>query len=103
MIVEGAARGAQDWSGFDITAGQSAEWKLAGEYHDERDPWTFRFAGGEELEDGVPEPRAGVYAVGLGWRLKHSSIDVSLTHRTLQRPGEPNSYDERLLLGLSLP
>jgi hypothetical protein len=103
MIVEGAARGAQDWSGFGITAGQSAEWKLAGEYHDERDPWTFRFAGGEELEDGVPEPRAGVYAVGLGWRLKHSSIDVSLTHRTLQRPGEPNSYDERLLLGLSLP
>ena len=103
VILEGAARGAQDWSGFDATSGQGSEWKLAGEYHDARDPWTFRFAGGEEQQDGVPEPRAGVYAVGLGWKLKRTSVDLSLTHRTLQRPGSPNSYDDRILLGLSAP
>jgi hypothetical protein len=103
LMAEGAASGPQDWTGFGVTTGQGAEWKLAGEYHDTRDPWTFRFGGGQEQQDGVPEPRAGVYAVGLGWRLKHSSIDFALTHRTLQRPGEPNSYDERIVLGISLP
>ena len=81
----------------------AAEWKLAGEYHDARDPWTFRFGGGQEQQSGVPEPRAGVYALGLGWRFKHSNVDFALTHRTLQRPGEPTSYDERVLLGITVP
>jgi len=95
--------GAQEWSGFGVTAGRRFEWKLGGEFHDARDPWTLRFGGGQEQQSGVPEPRAGVIALGLGWRLKSWSLDLGLTHRTLQRPGEPNSYDDRLLLGISVP
>lgn len=103
LIAEGAVSEPQEWTGFGVTTGQGSEWKLAGEYHDARDPWTFRFGGGEEQQEGVPEPRAGVYAVGLGWRFKNTSLDLGLTHRTLQRPGEPNSYDERFVVGVSLP
>jgi hypothetical protein len=103
LIAEGGVSDAQEWTGFGVTTGQGSEWKLAGEYHDARDPWTFRFGTGEEEQSGVPEPRAGVYAAGLGWRFKHTSIDLALTHRTLQRPGEPNSYDERIVLGVSVP
>ncbi|MGH7741632.1 MAG: hypothetical protein ACRENS_06370 [Candidatus Eiseniibacteriota bacterium] len=103
ILAGGGTTRAQDWTGFGVSTGQSAEWKIAGEYHDGRDPWTFRFGGGQEQQNNVPEPRAGVYAAGLGWRFKHASADLALTHRTLDRPGEPNSYDERVLLSLSVP
>ncbi len=88
-------RTAQDWDGAGVRAGRSAEWSVGGEYHDARDPWTARIGGGIESHDGTPEPRASRVGVGLGWTSGKLRYDLAVLHRSLTRPGAPNSSDDR--------
>jgi hypothetical protein len=96
-------RTAQRWEGFDLEAGRAWEWKLGGEFHDPLDPWSFRFGIGQERQDDVPEPRADVLAVGLGWRFEGAWVDLGLVHRTVKRVASPNSFDDRIVLTLRTP
>ncbi len=96
-------RTAQRWEGFDLAAGRAWEWKLAGEYHDARDPWTLRFGIGQEREDGVDEARADVLGLGFGWAFAWGTLDVGVAHRTLHRGAAPNSFEDRLVLTVGAP
>ena len=91
-------RTAQRWEGFDLAAGRAWEWKLAGEYHDARDPWTLRFGLGQERQSGVPETRADALGLGLGWRTGWGNVDVGVVHRTLARAAAPRSFEDRVVL-----
>jgi hypothetical protein len=51
---------------------------------------------------GVPEPRSGLYALGFGWRFTSFDFDLGLTHRSVSRGDAPKSYDERLVIGVSM-
>ena len=102
VLASVGGRGAQAWEGLGATSGARFEWKVAGEFHDPRDPWTLRFGGGEERQSDVPEPRAGVFSLGFGWRFTSASLDVGLAHRTLARAGQPNSFDDRVVASLSV-
>ena len=102
-ITAGAGgSGTERWDGFDVTRGGGTAWSVAGEFHDPRDPWTLRFGGGIESMRGVPEPRTGIYALGFGWRFQSFDLDFGLTHRSVSRGDEPTSYDERLVIGVSM-
>ena len=97
------SRSAQRWDGFDVRAGSGWEWKIVGEFHDRRDPWSLRFGGGQERQSGAPEPSAGVLSVGLGWRFEPGTLDLGLLRRTLAREGLPNSFDDRVVLTIIVP
>jgi len=103
VIAGVGGRGAQAWEGFDVKNGERFEWKLGGEFHDARDPWTLRFGGGEEQQTDVSEARIGVFSLGLGWQFKNTSASFGLMHRTLGRTDEPNSYEDRIVATVSLP
>jgi hypothetical protein len=96
-------RGAQDWQGFGVTAGQAWEWKLGGEYHESRDVWTVRFGFGQEFQDDVAEPRANVFGVGAGWQWDGLAFDVGLVHRSISREGTRDWFDDRVLLTVRVP
>ncbi|HKQ59552.1 MAG TPA: hypothetical protein VJY35_16945 [Candidatus Eisenbacteria bacterium] len=96
-------RSSQRWEGFDLSAGRGWEWKLGGEFDDPIDPWSFRFGLGQERQDGVPEPRADVLALGLGWHFEGAWLDLGLVHRTVKREASPNSFDDRVVLTLRSP
>jgi hypothetical protein len=102
VIAGAGARAAQDWNGFDVTSGEMTQWSLAGEYHDAEDAWTLRFGGGSERQSGAPEPNSAVFALGLGWQFTSMRVDGGLLHRSIERTGEPNSYEDRLLLTLTV-
>jgi hypothetical protein len=57
---------------------------------------------GQEQQTGVPEPRAGVYAIGLGWRLEPLQLDIAVLRRSLARGEQPASYDDRVVAGLTV-
>jgi hypothetical protein len=90
-------RSGHTWDFFDMKSGPGFEWRVGGEFHDARDPWTLRFGLGQELQTNVPEPRSGVLGIGLGWVLDSITMDVGAIRRTLPRTNEPMSYDDRLL------
>jgi len=97
-------RTGQTWDGFDLRTGSAWEWKLAWEYHDAADPWTLRFGLGQERQSGVPEPRAGVFGIGLGWRVASDAVvDAGIVRRTIAREGEPNSFDDRIVVSIRVP
>ncbi len=96
-------RTAQRWEGLDVRAGGAWEWKLAGEFHDERDPWTLRFGFGQERQSDVPEPRADVMGFGFRWQFAPAAVELGLVHRTLRRADAPNSFDDRLVLSVRTP
>ncbi len=97
LLAAVGGRTTQAWQGFGVESGGGAEWKLAVEYRDPRDPWTARIGIGQEQQRGVPEPRAGVLGLGIGWTLEHTQLDLGVTHRTLARSGQPTSYDDRVV------
>jgi hypothetical protein len=103
FCVLGATGGrtAQSYSGWGVSSGRAFEWKLAGEYHDARDPWTVRFALGQEQQDDVPEPRSGVVALGLGLHLDTTQVDLGLIHRSFKRADEPASTEDRIVASLA--
>ncbi|MGH7731938.1 MAG: hypothetical protein ACRENJ_11895 [Candidatus Eiseniibacteriota bacterium] len=89
---------AQHWEGFDLSAGRAWEWKLAGEFHDTRDPWTLRFGLGQERQADAAERRADVLSLGYGWAFAWGQVDVGIAHRTLARATGPRSYEDRVVL-----
>jgi hypothetical protein len=103
MLAAVGGRTAQRWEGFDLNAGRAWEWKLGWEYHDVGDPWTLRFGLGQERQSDVPEPRANVIGLGFGWQFASAAADVGVLHRTLARDGEPNSFDDRVVLSIRVP
>jgi hypothetical protein len=103
LLASGRARGEETWGGFGITRGPGSGWRIAGEYHDARDPWTIRLGVGADEERGVPEPRASVFGLGVGWQLETTKLEFGLLHRALRRPGEPNSSDDRVLVAVVQP
>jgi hypothetical protein len=36
-------------------------------------------------------------ALGFGWRLEGTLLDLGVVHRSLARAGQPNSYEDRVL------
>lgn len=97
VLASFGGRSEREWTGLDLTEGSGTEWRLGGEFHDERDPWTFRFGVGQEFQSDVPEERAGIVGLGFNWDFEGLLLDVGVMRRTLQRDGSPTSYDDRLL------
>ena len=97
-IVAGAGgRTAQDWDGFGVTAGESFIWAVGGEYHDSSGPWAVSFGGGQEQMSGSLESRAGMFGLGFGWISGDLRLDLGGLRRSIERNGEPNSYDYRVV------
>ncbi len=94
----GGARTAQEWKEFAVSSGEHQSFGGSLRYHDERDPWTVFFGIGQEQQSGVPEPRAGLVGLGIGWKLEGMTLDFGLLHRSLQRAGKPNSADDRVVV-----
>ncbi len=96
-------RGAQSWDAFGVEAGSASQWSLGGEFHDPEIPWRLRFGAGMEQQRGVPEPRAGIYALGLGWRVdRNTAIDAAVVRRAIDRPGFATLYDDRVVATVDL-
>lgn len=96
-------RTAQRWEGLDVAAGRGWEWKLAGEFHDARDPWTLRFGLGQERRSNTTEPRTDVLGLGFGWAFTWGTVDGGLSHRTIDRDAAPNSFEDRIVLTVRAP
>ena len=93
---------AREWDGFGLTEGRMLSWGLGLEYGEADQPLTVRCGVGQEQQNGVPEPRAGVYALGLGWRLDPLRLDLAVLRRSLSRAEQPASYDDRVVAGLTV-
>ena len=91
---------AQKYEGWGVTSGEAFEWKLAGEYHDARDPWTVRFGAGQEQQNDVPEPRSFVIGLGYGLQFETTNVDLGVVHRSFERGDHPASSEDRILLSL---
>lgn len=102
VLAAFGGRTAREWTGFDVTEGMGAEWRLGLDFHDARDPWTLRFGVGQEQQEGVPEPRAGVIAIGMGWTMESTVLDFGVIRRALSRADQPTSFDDRLLATVSV-
>jgi hypothetical protein len=96
VMVSGSGRTKQEWKGFDQVSGAASSWRVAMEYHDAADPWTARFGLGQDRQDDVPEPKAGVVGIGFGWVLSGVALDVGVLHRSIQRENSPRSYEDGL-------
>lgn len=105
VVVTGACRvlasvgvaTAQSWDGFDVTTGRAASWAVGLDYDDAATPVVLRVGLGQEQQDGVPEPRAGVLGLGLGLKLDELRFDVGALRRSIARADKATSYDDRVL------
>jgi hypothetical protein len=97
IVAGSGGRTAQDWDGFGVTAGETFTWSVGGEYHDARDPWSVSFGGGQEQMSGSLESRAGMFGLGFGWISGDLRLDLGGLRRSIERNGEPNSYDYRIV------
>lgn len=93
---------AREWDGFGLTEGRMLSWGLGLEYGEADQPLTVRCGVGQEQQNGVPEPRAGVYAMGLGWSLEPMRLDLAVLRRSLSRAEQPASYDDRVVASLTV-
>jgi hypothetical protein len=92
----------QAWEGFGVARGSGIEWSIGGEFHDARDPWTLRFGLGQSQQSDVPEPRAGVFGIGIGWVMEGTVLDFGAVRRSFKRLGEPTSYDDRFVASIGV-
>jgi hypothetical protein len=99
-LVSAGGKSAQSYEGWGVASGEGFEWKLAGEYHDQRDPWTLRFGFGQEQQTDVPEPRCGVIGLGFGFVFETTQIDLGVVHRTFKRGDHANSSEDRIVASL---
>jgi hypothetical protein len=97
VLASLGGRTAQAWDGFAVKAGSAVSWGVGLDYDDAEEPWAVRFGLGQEQQDGTPEPRAGVFGLGLGWKLDALRLDAGLLRRSIGRAGKPTSYDDRLV------
>jgi len=99
LVALGGGSGLE-YVNWGVTSGPSSEWKLGGEYHDARDPWTVRFGLGQEQQTNVPEPRATVVGLGFGFQFESTQLDVGVAHRTFQHGDSPNCADDRVVFSI---
>ncbi len=102
LLAAVGGSGAMEWKGLGVETGSSSLWGLAFEYHDAEEPWTARFGFGQERQHDVPESRAGRFGLGFGWNFGGSTLDVGAMRRNLERKGQPDSYDDRVIATLSM-
>ncbi len=102
VLASLGGRTAQAWDGFGVSAGRAVSWSAGFEYEEPEQPWTFRFGLGQEQQDGTPEPRAGVYALGVGWKAEALWLDLGVLRRSFERVGRATSYDDRVVAGLTV-
>jgi len=102
VLTSLGGRTAQAWGGFGVTAGRAVSWSVGLEYEEPEQPWAFRFGLGQEQQDGVPEPRAAAYALGLGWKADPLRLDLGVLRRSFEREGAAPSYDDRVVAGLTV-
>ncbi len=95
-------RTAQAWDGFGATSGRAASWTGGFEYEEPGQPLTIRFGLGQEQQDGAPEPRAGAFALGAGWKSGTLRFDLGAMRRSFARPGRAASYDDRVVAGVTV-
>jgi len=63
-------------------------------------PWALRFGLGMEQQADVPETRAGTIGLGIGYDMDGVILDFGLLHRSVERSGQPRSYDDRVIGGV---
>lgn len=98
---EGIEPSAAAWAG--VQPGPATQWSLGMAYAEPDQPLTIRFGGGQESQTGVPEPRAGVVALGAGWRFGEDlTFDLAGMRRSIARAGKATSYDDRLVASVVL-
>jgi hypothetical protein len=97
VLASLGGRTAQAWDGFDVTSGRAVSWGVGLDYDEAEVPWTLRFGLGQEQQAGVPEPRAGVIGLGLGWKLDELRLDAGVLRRSIERAGKATSYDDRVV------
>ena len=102
VLVAAGGRTAQAWDGVGVTSGRSASWGLGIEYEEPDQPLALRLGLGREQQDAVPEPAAGIFGLGLGWKLDDVRLDVGVLRRSVARPGKPTSYDDRVVAGATV-
>jgi hypothetical protein len=102
VLASLGGRTAQAWDGFGVSTGRAVGWSAGFEYQEPEQPWTFRFGLGQEQQVGVPEPRAGVYALGLGWKADELRLDLGVLRRSFERAGKASSYDDRAVGGVTV-
>jgi hypothetical protein len=95
-------RTAQAWDGMGVSTGRAVSWSAGLEYEEPEQPWAFRLGLGQEQQVGVPEPRAGVYALGLGWKADALRMDLGMLRRSFERAGKAASYDDRAVAGVTV-
>jgi len=102
VLASLGGRTAQAWDGFGVSVGRAVSWSSGLEYEELEQPWTIRFGLGQEQQVGVPEPRAVVYALGLGWKADALRLDLGLLRRSFERAGKATSYDDRVVAGVTV-
>jgi len=96
VMASAGGRTGQDWQDFAVRDGSLFQWSAGGEFHAPDAPWSFRFGFGQEQQQDVAESRSGVLGLGFGWDFEGVRVDVAGLRRTLDRDGEPTSYEDRL-------
>jgi hypothetical protein len=102
VLASLGGRTAQAWDGFGVSSGRAASWSAGLEYEEPEQPWTFRFGLGQEQQEDVPEPRAGVLALGVGWKAEALRLDLGVLRRSFERAGKATSYDDRVVAGATV-
>ena len=102
VLASLGGRSAQTWDGFGVSSGRAVGWSAGFEYEEPEQPWTFRFGLGQEQQDGAPESRAGVYALGVGLKAEALRLDLGVLRRSLERAGKATSYEDRVVAGVTV-
>lgn len=93
-------RTTQEWEGLGLTRGGGIRWGIGVDFHDTRDPWTLRFGLGQDTERGVREPRSGAVALGFGWNMEGTVVDIGVARHSFSHLEGATSFDDRVLLSL---
>ena len=103
VLASAGGGAARAWDGFaNVDPGATFEWRLGADLRDPEAPWVVRFGVGQENQPGTPEPRAGHVSAGFGWTEDDFTIDVGVVRRTIDRPGQPRSHDDRAVVSVGL-
>ena len=102
VMAAAGGHGAQPWHGLGASAHAGTMWSIGGAFHDPQDAWTLRFGYGQEAQPGAPEPRSGLFGLGLGWTSEGLRIDVGALRRSIQRGSSPTSYDDRVVASVGV-
>jgi hypothetical protein len=102
VLASLGGRTAQAWDGFGVSAGRAVSWSAGLEYAEPEQPWAFRLGLGQEQQVGTPEPRAAVFAVGLGWKADELRLDLGVLRRSFERAGKATSYDDRVVASVTV-